>query len=676
MRHGAHRWEPDGEQIATVYAALDRQRHPRRSKWVRRWRRATWLVRITGRVSRKGWARRRPLLPLYASLAVLFAAVGLRIPDDGRNTATALALVAAAGVWAGGHWLHWSRFTRRWAWVALVLLAAWLHLAVKVGLFGTASPGLWLLLWGGLQFAWWKHHYVGRTDDENPDVDPRLAVWQERVSAPGKALPGSLLHGFADVPKVEGAWEATIQLIPGEGTTADAVSAQRKIASAYDVPARRVVIEPPATDESESRARLLMLRNRNPAADGQLYDATWTTCDNGTVPFVIYPDGERGSVRIWEPGSGPVHGLFSGDSGAGKSRGMTTMITSAAMTGHTFPIVCDPQGGQSLPAWAGIDGQAPWIADVEDDTHREISRVLLAIERAMHARSRVLARWEWEDESGRLRRGLNYYDPLVCVGMPILDLHVDEMHELFSATPRIVPRVEAIAKMARKTGIRLTGATQYPSMEQLGNSATIRQQLAAGNVIAYRNATRFAGTMILPSWAPNPAEIPKVQPNGQHTKGTCLVDAPAPGAGRAIFGRTVYQPNEHHWADIAATHIPALDKVTEDALGDDYAGWRDRRDARERDMLYASPTIEDALPDPTPLVPADSTAGARIVAFLTERGRQATTGTIAGALDLRTGTVSQACARLAERGELVQPKRGAWALPTHDAATEPVAATA
>jgi hypothetical protein len=682
----------------------ERRRRLRWARWWRRVRRGYRMARWSIRAGRKGWHRRRPLLPLYLALGVLLLTGLLSDAADGGSTATGIALLAIGGTYWGGRprtrwWTGrgWSRWVRNWAWVATLVYLVWLRAALSVGLAGTPTPGVWLLLTGVLWFAWWRHHVIPVIPElhEDPaEADDRVTAWATRVGAQGRSLPGTRLLDVADLPDIAGAWEATVQGEHGVHDTEQIIAAKPKIASAYDVVPDRVVLEPHGANPSGSRARLIVLTDRNPAHEVSEFGEDWIDYRHGTVPFTTYPDGERGRIRILRPMSGPSHELDSGDTGSGKSYGMSLGITQVVLTGFAWPIVNDPQDGQSLPAWAGPDGRAPWAAIGHEGDLEEILRCIRAIERAVNARSRVLSRWKWRDEDGTIRRGLDYYDPQVIAEtaddnggqfIPMIDWTLDEATEIFDLFPWVVGANERILRKARKAGIRVRWATQYPSMDQLGKSAVIRQMLASGNVLAYANATRFAGNMVLPSWMPNPAEIPKVLPNGSESMGMLIMNTPA--SARPTFSRTALVRNKHRWADIAAEKIPPLDRWTESAFGDDYAGWRDRREARDRTDTYASPTLLEAVAAKVapslgvaPVTEleardqlADGPAGTRIVAWLANRGREATTGVIAAALDLRPGTVSTACARLVERGELTQPKRGAWALP--DADQSPTEAT-
>jgi hypothetical protein len=336
---------------------------------------------------------------------------------------------------------------------------------------------------------------------------------------------------------------------------------------------------------------------------------------------------------------------------------MSAAITQAAMTGLCVPFVADPQGGQSYPAWAGAQGKAAWIADNPE----EINLMVEALDRLMRSRSARLARRPWVDEDGKTRVGLDYYDPADVPGMPIIDFYLDEAKDILD--DRVLgDKLEKIARMARKTGLRVTLGTQYPSIEDLGMRMGLRNQLKTGNTVSYKLGTGAGKTMILPSWAPNPAEIPEIGENGDHTAGMNFTLTSAPGGNRATFQRTVFLKNEHKWAEIAAKKIPDLSKEDQDAMGDAWYQRWERREAYLRgDVVVDMASSRDSHPTVAPQ-PASQKAADRILAYLGQPGANGRTGVIAKQLDLPVGTVGSALDSLAEQGKVVNVRRGEWAL--------------
>jgi DNA-binding transcriptional ArsR family regulator len=339
---------------------------------------------------------------------------------------------------------------------------------------------------------------------------------------------------------------------------------------------------------------------------------------------------------------------------------MEAAITQSAMTGLVIPFVGDPQGGQSMPAWAGVQGKAVWAARSVE----EITDVCYALYRLMNSRSDRLTRREWLDEDGVTRIGLDFHDPLVVPDMPIVEFTLDEAHVLLEI-PEIAGLIEKIAKMARKTGIRLRLGTQYPSISDLGNKMGIRNQLVAGNIVSYRISTRVTSGMILPSWAPNPFDIPPMTPDGNDTAGTCVAVSSASGGTRPAFQRGVWVKNAHHWADIAAERIPEFGPEDLAALGDDFVDRYDR-DATKPATAVAVPRPREENTRPVPIaVPTNRTIRARILDYLTAHGR-AHTGVVADALDISKGTASKTLRRLEGDGLVVGVRRGIWATADSD----------
>jgi hypothetical protein len=339
---------------------------------------------------------------------------------------------------------------------------------------------------------------------------------------------------------------------------------------------------------------------------------------------------------------------------------MEAAITQSAMTGLVIPFVGDPQGGQSMPAWAGVQGKAVWAARSIED----ITDMCYALYRLMNSRSERLTRREWVDEDGVTRIGLDYHDPHVVPDMPIVEFTLDEAHALLDID-EIAGLIEQIAKMSRKTGIRLRLGTQYPSISDLGNRMGIRNQLVAGNIISYRISTRVTSGMILPSWAPNPFDIPPMTPDGKDTAGTCVAISSAAGGTRPTFQRGVWVKNAHHWADIAAERIPEFGPEDLAALGPDFAN-RYGHGAPSSTTGPDLTTPEDVQPAHRPVaVPGARTIRARVLDYLTAHGR-AHTGVVAAALDIPRTTASTTLRRLESDGLVVGVRRGIWATPDSD----------
>jgi hypothetical protein len=481
--------------------------------------------------------------------------------------------------------------------------------------------------------------------------DPDVATW--------RAIDGfdKTSIEFTDLPADRGR-SGLADLSESSLTADDVVAKLKAVTKAYRKTAGAVVLE--RTPEEYEHLVKVMVLKRNPTQEINEYDKSWARLEDGCTPFSIYPDAAQAWLRIWEPRSGCVHELFSGDPRTGKSRGMVTAITQSTMTGLVFPIVGDPQQGQSMPGWAGAAGKAPITAlDVDS-----IYDVLRALRTDMYRRSNYLAKRRWTDEDGDTHTGMDFYDPIVVPELAILEMTIDEAHRLLEHD-HIADLVEEIVLMSGKTGIRLRLATQYPSMDNLGNRMTIRNSLIGGNTIAYRISTAVAQGMILPSWLPGPHTIPKRLPSGEHTKGMCVLDSSAPNSGRGTFSRTVWTRREHHWAAIAAQRIPQLHDLDMEVFGSDFSAWRSRVQQPQLSVAGQNQSAQGGVVEPS------APLSERILAYLSTVDN-ARTGVIADVVDKPMGTVGKELERLANAFKIDHVERGTWALSQPDSESQNV----
>lgn len=565
---------------------------------------------------RWGWTHRRGAAPLYA--ACTLAALGslLAAAQGGAGTAAVLSGLAGCGVWQRLHGRRRGKPSRRRAalvWALWAAASAWLTATAAHGL-RPPMPGLLLVLTLAAGVPWWWHHRIRAT----PGIEDWQQVWDERVAAQGGALPGSRL---TDRAPLDVGWEATIELPPGKLTTTAAVAATERIASAYNLPVSSAVVEPTGTGDA-SRARLMMLE-RNPLEQLQpwagpgLFDLAL-----GVVPVGVYPDGQVAYYRFWRPESGAVHSLVAGTTGAGKSRFVEMLLACERHSGGLVcSWVCDPQGGQSLPDW--IDH-----VDYPERTAEGGVRMLRRAVAVMYQRNAYLAQVEWTDERGRARKGKAHFEP--TPEMPLLSITIEEAHAVL-AIPEARKLAEDIAKMGRKCGVSLRLVVQVPLLDQLGNSMTLRDGVAGGNVVVFRTANRLSGQVAFNGTLPvDPSQLPRQFPDGSSTAGLGYILG---ASDRQAIMRSYCDLDPFHWAT-------------------------------------AGDTVRlDAPPAPEPVAEATPAASGTdaIVAFLREHG-DAHTGVIADAVDMPRGTVSTTLTRLKDRGLVQQVRHGVWAATTPEAA--------
>lgn len=637
---------------------MDRERlaHKKLKRKVRR-----SLYRRAGRgFLRVIWTGRRLLGLFYALGALELGGLVLGYRPAATGLIVLLGIVATLVLATTGRHRSWPSF-RILFWGAFLLIGVgWLVAVSRLGDRVPLPGALAAIVLVGIG-PWWAHCYRNRpTPEPHVTIDNRLEVFATLTRDKGVLPAHTGLHTFTaasvdddgDGDTDLSGWAATVQLPPGARETWREVrSVAANIAAAYNVAEECVIVER-SEDGVPSRANLIVLTQRNPTHEINYFDRSWITLKDGCFPFGIYGDNRRAWHCLYEPKSGPAHSLISGDTRTGKSATVSLLITQATMTGFVVPFVADPQGGQSLPEWAGPGGKAEWIAWNPDEIWRQTN----AIMRLMQSRNQRLARREWIDPDGVPRKGFSYFDPADITDMPIVDWTLDEAHNML-AIDEYAALVEQIAKMASKCGVRINLVTQYPAIHpDLGGRTGLRSQLS--NIVCLRNSGKSTGTMILPSDWPSPFDIPKVV-KGQHTKGTLINYCPAPLGDRASNARAARVENAFKWADHAVEHIRRpLTQDDKNALGDDYATWRERFAARD-----ATPIVFDlgaaraAKAAATPTRVSD-----RIKVYLSDPGANGRTGVISTQLEVPMSTVSTTLKRMADVGQVVQIRRGEWAL--------------
>ena len=598
-------------------------------------------VRASAKLARQGYARRRPLAPLYAAVLLQIAGVVLSVASKGANTAGVLALVGGGLLWWRGRRRRWSTREWRYAWAVFAAAVLWLVTAAAVGA-GPPMPGILAVGMLIAAIPWWWHHrirpYVQSFDD-------RQAVWAEKVASVKGALPGSQLVDVADIPT---GWMATIQLAGGEMSTDAALRATRRIASAYRLPATSVVVEALLTGE-EDQARLLVLAE-NPLREVRTFPGPSLERDTGWITIGVHADGSPARWRLYAPQSGACHGMIAGTTGSGKSALINLLAAEIRLSGLAVLWIADPEGGESVPDWQ--EG-AHWFAG----TLPEIRRMLQAAERVMNGRKERRSREKWADDQGRIRRGRGRFEP--TPDMPLLCLLVEESPDVLDdAECRRI--VASIGKKGRKHGVSVTIVTQVPSLAELGGDLTIRSMLSSTNIVMFRTSDRLSRQMGMPADLPvDPASLPAAWPDGQSTAGLGYLGSPG---GRISAARGWYVDDPYHWATVKADTAELETAAIADA-GRHYLTWQERRERGEDE--HNDPPAPVAGPVALALTAgtiAETGAGTTrdaILAFLRAEG-QTTSGVIAQQLDVPLPTVSTTLRRLEQAGLAHQVRRGVW----------------
>lgn len=140
----------------------------------------------------RGFARRRPLAPLYISTVLFVVAWVLSNTPQGARTATVLALGGTGLVHWRGRRKKWTAREWQYAWATYAAGSLWTVLAAAIGV-GPPMPGLITVGMLGCAGPWWWHH---RIRPYEPEPLSPVEVWQDMLACAGGALPGSILTDF------------------------------------------------------------------------------------------------------------------------------------------------------------------------------------------------------------------------------------------------------------------------------------------------------------------------------------------------------------------------------------------------------------------------------------------------------------------------------------------------
>ncbi|WP_328384298.1 hypothetical protein OHQ88_34185 (plasmid) [Micromonospora zamorensis] len=623
--------------------------------------------------TKRAYTHRRGLAPIYAAVILAgTAAILHNKTPDGPETAATIGLVGAAGVyrWARARKMShrdlWARRDRVdaqkviYAWSVWLAATMWLITAAINGV--TAVPSRTALVAGTVAFgAIWLWHYRIRSKGEDVALEQER-IWEEELAYPSGPLRGAVMENLT----VRGPDDFDFDVVLRRQQTKHLIGAAGDIASAYGMPTYAVVAEGPR-DDSNNRGHVTVAR-RNPTSDIVEFDETWLGVDeDGCYQFQMYPDGQRGRLRLYGRRSGVAHALHTGDNRTGKSEGMAVSCVQGVASGLTVPFILDPQDGLSMPAWGGEDGYAPYKASGNEDNMDLVVDLWMGLNAVAVARQGYLKLREWEPSPGRKIRGMGFYDPTMLPELPILDIFIPE-GQRFLAVPGMTESFENAVATWAKLGMRLNLDTQYPSAEQLGGSMALRTNLSQ-NVVCCRNNSKETGNMILSSHMPPPHEIPLTLVTGVTTKGLAVVQSSAPGSMRPTIARIVWQRDGWEWASRAVENLRELDDMSRTALEDAIRRRQEDRAERARKAAEAA-AARAAQQDAGDSGPTAPTAAAgipngsvreRALAFLAqhEYGR-ATTGAIAHAIDATTNAVSTALRRAANNKEVVDLGHSVW----------------
>ncbi|WP_214317008.1 hypothetical protein [Nonomuraea sediminis] len=343
----------------------------------------------------------------------------------------------------------------------------------------------------------------------DPEVERIMRRFKERLAAKGKALDGMTLT----TPKrIDAGYRAEIRAVPGEKETKDIMMAAGKVASAFQTSMQLAVLEP-TTYGDNSRAMFTLLKDDTLATVRRFEDLQPRIGEDGRAHIGYFYDLQPAHWAFFTKSGGMRHGFIVGDSEAGKSRSVETLISLAHLSDKLATVLLDPQGG-SMPDW---NGNTHRCALGEDDCMGELELWHWVMRRRVHH----LARIPWVDEDGDERRGKTHLVPgdPDAGGMTGIFFVLEEAPELLQHDvhgKKAVGMLASGAKTWRKGGGGIVLVAQDPNMTELGGSVTLRAQLRK-NACALRTQTPGAAyQMGLPH---DPSLLPMTFRDGSLTQG-------------------------------------------------------------------------------------------------------------------------------------------------------------
>ncbi len=687
------------------------QRAPNWKARARRWIvRACW--RMVKRVLRRAWRHRVALAPfMLCALTYVTSAIAYLI-DRGWVVVAASFITGGFVVywWLGGKaWVVTRRrglrpLSQRWWMAAGYATLAMLAVVTSAWRAGVPMPGFWAVESITFTIASAVFRYRARRK-VIPDelLDPRQVTWDKikkvkgAILGPPKDLGGGNPDEYENPKDAEGPrrWIAEVDLTDTDMLVTDVAKTAPHIAKRYRVGRSNVIVDELVAGEDALAQLTVTLEN--PLHQRIDFDESWLEMpEPGCFRFLSYSDGKWGLFRLYTPMSGTVNAFFSGDIGTGKSGAIFTAAIQACMSGRVHIIVGDPQQGQSLPALGIIARKQLGEEGYADDAERVYLQVL-KLHAASLARSAYLKRYVWRDRHGDLNAGMEFFDQDLLASQklnpetgehplfwPMVVYILEEAHLAAKDPeygPEIVRLLADIVKLARKTGIAAWVANQNPGIEELGNNSALRQNLVAGNVLCYRNSSKYTGVMILDRSMPEPHTIPRLTPDGEQTQGMVVAACPARGSARNTVARSPFIERKTHWARRAAERVMPLDDVF-------LAAWAAADLERQEEQLAAEVTeylkakATGAVAAPAAAVEEGEpwrhgTVPERCVKYLQHLEAstgfgETTTGILAHECGAKLNTVSQALGRLArpkptrKRPHPVpvvhSPRDGTWAL--------------
>lgn len=527
------------------------------------WRRTRRTVRMFRNVTHRDRHQLRPWLLLTA--LALAGLAGHVLPAG-----PVLAPAAGAG-WAATR-LHRAvrKDAARPRYAALCIIAAvvWLGWAAAAGPHSLAAPAL-VLGWVALSVGWWGHHLrwtrwgsaqVAAVFNLPAAV---MLAWEQNVIAHHHAAAGTVIGNPQRIP---GGHTFDIELIPGKQIPETLIGLRPQVSSGLaplGISRQQVFMEAglgttPDEPGLDHRVRLLVLDRKNNVVN-TIQEFTGPTLNVPTGLFTSgpYPDGTTAYGRLYkvDEHGRPMRsasGLWVGDQGSGKSRGVEHKILEHMLSGFSLVWFLDGMGGNSMPH----------LLDGVDDFGLTLYHWRRILRNALKLRSIRTRR----QAANRLGCFYATHDD------PFVQIIIDEAHKVL-ADPVCARAVKALLQEGEKVGIGVDLVTQVPLQAELGDQSgtgtghVIRALVKNGNIAVFKTGSSWTGQVTVGHWSVNPEMLPQ-DPPGMHY----LYAAGANS--RQLFVRKIRVADPAGWAADALTlavHLHQLDVHFIDGTDGDYS---------------------------------------------------------------------------------------------------------
>ncbi len=225
------------------------------------------------------------------------------------------------------------------------------------------------------------------------------------------------------------------------------------------------------------------------------------------------------------------HMLVAGATGAGKSVGINTIITSLLYRIHPSKlkfIIIDPKKVEMQQYAKLANHYLAASPEVEDDiitNPQDVVVVLTALIREMEQRYDILAsvgQRNIEDYNKKVEKGkLRTEGGMLHRPMPYIVVVIDELADLMlTASKEIEEPITRLAQMARAVGIHLVLATQRPSVDVITGlikanfpariSYLVAQRVDSRTILDVMGAEQLLGNgdmLVLPNGSPKPVRV-------------------------------------------------------------------------------------------------------------------------------------------------------------------------